>query len=520
MRDTPMVLAFRAPGCGGCQDVAPESVALGDRWLRLASRVEGAVCADKPGQMPVFGARPADRHAGTGPPVGERAAHLRRVAAGGGASAAGRGRRRAPRAGSLPGDPGAQARRAGRLGRPRPGPRVRGVHQRARRVLGRRSGPARRRSGRPGADRGAAAAPADGPLAGDRRDAGRAGSGQLLGGRGRGRGPQARRGGQPRRGRHGLAGAGAPAALPGGGDHLAPPAGARASPRPAAGAVGGRLRPAPAQPAVRRGHAMSSRTARDELTDTAADAAIDQACRILRLPTIRGRHGEIAAAAARQQASYKGFLVELLSVKCDDREQRRKARLVRDAAFPRQKRLEDFDYDANPNVPAALIHTLAKSAWVAAGQPCCLIGDSGTGKSHLLIGLGAAAAENGYRVRYSTAAALVNELVEAADDKTLSRAIARYGRVDLLCLDELGYLELDRRGAELLFQVFTEREERASIAIASNSAFSEWTRTFTDPRLCAAIVDRLTFDAHIITTGTDSYRLRTAQARHQSARTG
>ena len=154
---------------------------------------------------------------------------------------------------------------------------------------------------------------------------------------------------------------------------------------------------------------------------------------------------------------------------------------------------------------------------MAAGQPFCLIGDSGTGKSHLLIGLGTAAAENGYRVRYVTAAALVNELVEAADDKILCRTIARYGRVDLLCLDELGYLQLDRRGAELLFQVFTEREERASIAIASNAAFSEWTSTFTDPRLCAAIVDRLAFDAHIITTGTDSYRLRTAQARHHAA---
>src|SRR5271169_27334 len=262
---------------------------------------------------------------------------------------------------------------------------------------------------------------------------------------------------------------------------------------------------------------MSSRTARDELTDTAADAAIDQACRILRLPTIRGRHSEIAAAAARQQASYKGFLVELLSVECDDREERRKARLVRDAAFPRPKRLEDFDYAANPNVPAALISTMARAAWVTAGQPCCLIGDSGTGKSHLLIGLGTAAAEHGCKVRYTTAAALVNELVEAADDKTLSRTIARYGRVDLLCLDELGYLELDRRGAELLFQVFTEREERASIAIASNAAFSEWTSAFTDPRLCGAIVDRLTYDGHIIQTGSRSYRLRTAAARRRGA---
>ena len=264
---------------------------------------------------------------------------------------------------------------------------------------------------------------------------------------------------------------------------------------------------------------MARAAARDELTDTAADAAIDQACRILRLPTVRARHAEIAAVASREQASYKGFLVELLSVECDDREARRKARLVRDASFPRPKRLEDFDFAANPSVPAALVHTLARGAWVAAGQPCCLIGDSGTGKSHLLIGLGTAAAENGYRVRYTTAAALVNELVEAADDKTLSRTIARYGRVDLLCLDELGYLELDRRGAELLFQVFTEREEKASIAIASNSAFSEWARTFTDPRLCAAIVDRLTFDAHIIETGSESYRLKTTRQKQQKAAT-
>ena len=258
---------------------------------------------------------------------------------------------------------------------------------------------------------------------------------------------------------------------------------------------------------------MTRAASRDELTDAAADAAIEQACKILQLPAIRARHAEITAAAARQQAGYKGFLAELLSVECDGREERRKTRLVREAGFPRQKRLEDFDFSANPHVPAALIRTLASAAWVTAGQPLCLIGDSGTGKSHLLIGLGTAAAENGCKVRYVTAAALVNELAEAADDRQLTKTITRYGRVDLLCLDELGYLELDRRGAELLFQVFTEREERASIAVASNSAFSEWARTFTDPRLCAAIVDRITFEAHIIETGTDSYRLRAATAR-------
>src|SRR5882757_8458178 len=113
----------------------------------------------------------------------------------------------------------------------------------------------------------------------------------------------------------------------------------------------------------------------------------------------------------------------------------------------------------------------------------------------------------GYRVRYTLATKLVNELVEAADDKQLNKTIARYGRIDLLLLDELGYMELDRRGAELLFQVLTEREEKSAVAIASNEPFSGWTKTFTDPRLCAAIVDRLTFNGQIIETGTTSYRL-------------
>ncbi len=123
----------------------------------------------------------------------------------------------------------------------------------------------------------------------------------------------------------------------------------------------------------------------------------------------------------------------------------------------------------------------------------------------------------GFRVRYVLATKLVNELVEAADEKQLTKTIARYGRVDLLCIDELGYMELDRHGAELLFQVLTEREEKNSVAIASNESFSGWTKTFTDPRLCAAIVDRLTFNGAIIQTGTDSYRLAHAKAQAQEA---
>jgi DNA replication protein DnaC len=146
-----------------------------------------------------------------------------------------------------------------------------------------------------------------------------------------------------------------------------------------------------------------------------------------------------------------------------------------------------------------------------ASEPVVLLGDSGTGKTHLLIGLGLAACEQGRKVRYVTTAQLVNELVEAADERVLSRVVARYGRLDLLLLDELGYVQIDPRGAELLFQIITEREERASIALASNLPFSEWGSVFPDPRLVAAIVDRITFNAHILETGTDSYRLRTSK---------
>lgn len=193
---------------------------------------------------------------------------------------------------------------------------------------------------------------------------------------------------------------------------------------------------------------------------------------------------------------------------CDDRSRRRSERRIKAAGFPREKSLRAFDFNANPNIDGATIHTLASCEWIKKSQPLCLIGDSGTGESHMLIALGTEATMKGYRVRYTLATKLVNELVEAADEKQLNKTNARYG-----CIDELGYMELDRRGAELLFQVLTEREEKNSVAIASNESFGGWTKTFTDPRFCAAIVDRLTLNGTIIETGTDSYRLASTRAR-------
>jgi DNA replication protein DnaC len=246
------------------------------------------------------------------------------------------------------------------------------------------------------------------------------------------------------------------------------------------------------------------------MSDTAAAAAVQAAARSLQLPTVRAQADELAEAAARDGATHRGYLAELLAAEVDERAERRRLRRTREARFPRMKLLEDFEVGNSPIDPAT-IATLAAGDFIAASRPAVLLGDSGTGKTHLLIGTGMAACQAGRSVRYVTAAGLVNELVEAQDAHQLSKTVARYGRCELLLVDELGYLHLDPRGAELLFQVLTEREERASVAVATNAPFSEWANTFTDARLCAAIIDRLTFNALIIETGTDSYRLRTTR---------
>lgn len=245
--------------------------------------------------------------------------------------------------------------------------------------------------------------------------------------------------------------------------------------------------------------------------EQAAQAAVSAACIELRLPSVREHAALFAERARKDRISHGGFLAELLQIELEDRAERRRARRISEARFPRAKTLASFDLDANRHLTPAQIAHLAQVDWIQAGEPVVFLGESGTGKTHLLIGTGTGACEQGLRVRYTTMAALANELAEAADDRSLSKVIGRYARLDLLLVDELGYVHLDPRGAELIFQVITERDERASVAVATNLPFSEWGSMFTDQRLCAAIVDRLTFAGHIIETGTASYRLRTTK---------
>jgi DNA replication protein DnaC len=245
---------------------------------------------------------------------------------------------------------------------------------------------------------------------------------------------------------------------------------------------------------------------------TSAQTSIESCALSLRLPAVRRLGPSLAKKAERQHLTYEEFLAKVLLAEVDERDERRRQRRVKAAGFPRLKLLEDFDL-AVSGVNPAVISTLAAGSYLERSEPVVLLGDSGTGKSHLLIGLGMKACEMGKSVRYVTCAQLVNELAEAADQKRLSRLVTRYGRVDLLLLDELGYVQLDTRGAELMFQILTEREERSSVATATNLPFSEWGKIVPDARLVAAIIDRLTFHAHIIETGSDSYRLRTTKAK-------
>jgi DNA replication protein DnaC len=242
---------------------------------------------------------------------------------------------------------------------------------------------------------------------------------------------------------------------------------------------------------------------------TALDlATIREYCRVLRLATVAAQCERLAQDAVRQQQSPLAFLASLLAAEVDDRERRAIARRVQEAHLPRLKLLEDFDFGAAPQVSAARLHQLAEGGYLARAEPIIFIGDSGTGKTHLATGLCVAACRQQKRARFITAAGLVNELVEAQQQHLLGRALQRWSRLDLIVLDEVGYVPFAQGGAELLFQVISERAERTAWIITTHLPFSEWTQVFPNARLCKALLDRITDRAHIIDTGTDSYRFK------------
>jgi DNA replication protein DnaC len=249
-------------------------------------------------------------------------------------------------------------------------------------------------------------------------------------------------------------------------------------------------------------------------------AIIRQQCKVLRMPTIAAQCSRLAEQAVRERRTHLGYLEALLQAELEEREQRLIERRLREARLPRMKSLEEFDFARNPKVSAQQIHELARGDYIAKAEPVIFIGDSGTGKTHLLTGLAVAACRQKRRVRFATAAGLINEMVEAKHQLQLGRALSRWARYDLIALDEVGYVPLAEVGAEFLFQVVAERAERAAVVLTTNLPFSEWTQVIPNARLCKALLDRITDRAHILETGTESYRFRrTADKQKKGAKT-
>jgi DNA replication protein DnaC len=250
----------------------------------------------------------------------------------------------------------------------------------------------------------------------------------------------------------------------------------------------------------------------------ALEALIEAHARELHLPAIRTRFRALASEATREQQTPLAYLAALLEAEVTERSERRERRRLIDARFPIVKRLEEFRFADNPNIPQATIAALAECSWIDDRESIIFIGASGTGKTMLATGLAVCACQQGRRVRFTTLAALANELQEAQSRRELARVVARYARTELVCLDELGYLALPDGAAELVFQVISERNERASLIVTTNLPFGEWTKVFPDARLAKAVVDRITHKAHIIETGTESWRFHHGLSRQKRAR--
>jgi len=240
----------------------------------------------------------------------------------------------------------------------------------------------------------------------------------------------------------------------------------------------------------------------------ALEALVEAHARELHLPAIRSRFRQLAAEAAREQQTPLAYLAALLEAEVTERAERRERRRLIDARFPIIKRLEEFRFADNPKVPQATIAALAEGSWIDDRESVIFIGESGTGKTMLATALGVCACQQGRRVRFTTLAGLATELQEAESRRELARAVGRYSRIEVLLLDELGYLALPDGAAELVFQVISERNERGSLICTTNLSLGEWTKVFPDPRLAKAVVDRITHKAHIIDTGEESWRFR------------
>ena len=235
---------------------------------------------------------------------------------------------------------------------------------------------------------------------------------------------------------------------------------------------------------------------------------MDEYLKRLRLPAIREQVDAYLREANEQQITYEDFLFHLLAIEVAEREIKKTATARKKAQFPVHKDLLAFQFEEAPHVPKRRMLDICQGEYIQQKRNVIFIGNSGTGKTHLSIALGEEAIEQGYTVRYYTAARLSNELMEAQDEKRLLQLEKQWLAADVTIVDELGYIPYHQKAAELLFQFFSARYERGSMVITSNREFSRWVEVFHDEQMTAALLDRVTHKAHIIPMNGESYRLK------------
>jgi DNA replication protein DnaC len=228
----------------------------------------------------------------------------------------------------------------------------------------------------------------------------------------------------------------------------------------------------------------------------------------LRLPTVLAEFEKLAREAGQANQTYEEYLLRLTELEVATRAANALKARIKNGSFPVEKDFDTFDFSVAGVPPKQKLLELARGEWIEQKFNLCLVGSSGTGKTHLATALGLAACRQGKRVRFFTAAALVNKLEQTQKQYQLDRFLTQLDKTDLLVCDELGYLSFSRTGAELLFQVFADRYERASLLVTSNLPFSEWHQIFQGERMTAALLDRLTHRCHIFEMNGESYRFR------------
>jgi DNA replication protein DnaC len=240
--------------------------------------------------------------------------------------------------------------------------------------------------------------------------------------------------------------------------------------------------------------------------------------KVLKLPTFLREYEKVARQCASEGADHVRYLTRLVELELIDRERRLVERRIRAARFSAVKSLDSYDFTALPSLNKLLVLELARCAYIERQENVIAVGNAGTGKTHVALGLGLAACQKGLSVSFTTAAALVHELIEARDEKRLLRLQRQLAKVKLLIIDELGYVPLSPTGAELLFEVFSQRYERGSTIVTSNLPFDEWTSVFGSERLTGALLDRLTHHVHILEMNGESYRLKQSTSRQKKAK--